>query len=133
MPRILLIEDEEAIQAMLSLRLERAGYEVALANNGEEGLSMVRQTQPDLILMDIRMPVLDGLETAQQLKQSHQTAHIPIIALTADSLLGDREKCLAAGCDEYETKPIVFPQLMDKIQRLLALRPSARHSAPEVF
>jgi two-component system cell cycle response regulator DivK len=115
MPKILLIEDNEMNRDMLSRRLVRRGYEVVLATNGQEGLALARSGCPDLILMDLSLPTLDGWETTRRIKSSPSTAAIPIIALTAHAMSGDKEQALAAGCDDYETKPIEFERLLEKI------------------
>src|SRR5215468_1498599 len=119
MARLLLVEDNEQNRDMLSRRLRRKGYEVIIAHDGGEGLVLAREQAPDLILMDMSLPVLDGWEATRQLKADPQTRHIPVIALTAHAMAGDREKALAAGCDEYETKPVEFDRLLGKIQALL--------------
>ena len=119
MPKILLVEDNEMNRDMLSRRLERKGYEVAVAVDGQEGLSLARSAGADLILMDMSLPVLDGWETTRQLKASPETRLIPVIALTAHAMSGDREKALEAGCDDYDTKPIEFTRLLAKIEALL--------------
>jgi CheY-like chemotaxis protein len=119
MPKILLVEDNEMNRDMLSRRLERKGYDVAIAVDGGQGVSMARAEAPDLILMDMSLPVLDGWEATRQLKATPDTAGIPIIALTAHAMSGDREKALQAGCDDYDTKPIEFPRLLEKMQTLL--------------
>ena len=115
MPKILLIEDNEMNRDMLSRRLIRRGYEVVLATNGQEGLALARSGCPDLILMDLSLPTLDGWETTRRIKSSPSTAAIPIIALTAHAMAGDKEQALAAGCDDYDTKPIEFERLLEKI------------------
>jgi two-component system, cell cycle response regulator DivK len=115
MPKILLIEDNEMNRDMLSRRLIRRGYEVVLATNGQEGLALARSGCPDLILMDLNLPTLDGWETTRRIKSSASTAAIPIIALTAHAMSGDKEQALAAGCDDYDTKPIEFERLLEKI------------------
>lgn len=115
MPKILLIEDNEMNRDMLSRRLIRRGYEVVLATNGQEGLALARSGCPDLILMDLSLPTLDGWETTRRIKSSLSTAAIPIIALTAHAMSGDKEQALAAGCDDYDTKPIEFERLLEKI------------------
>ncbi|MET0223599.1 MAG: response regulator [Terrimicrobium sp.] len=115
MPKILLIEDNEMNRDMLSRRLIRRGYEVVLATNGQEGLALARSVGPDLILMDLSLPTLDGWETTRRIKSSLSTAAIPIIALTAHAMSGDKEQALAAGCDDYDTKPIEFERLLEKI------------------
>lgn len=119
MPKILLVEDNEMNRDMLSRRLERKGYEVAVAVDGQEGLSLARSAGADLILMDMSLPVLDGWETTRQLKAAPETRLIPVIALTAHAMAGDREKALEAGCDDYDTKPIEFTRLLAKIEALL--------------
>lgn len=119
MPKILLIEDNEMNRDMLSRRLVRRGFEVALAGDGEEGLQMAHQSAPDLILMDMSLPVIDGWEATRRLKADEATRHIPIIALTAHAMADDREMALQAGCDDYDTKPIEFERLLLKIAALL--------------
>lgn len=120
MSRILLVEDNEMNRDMLSRRLTRRGFEVVIAVNGQEGVEMTRQENPDIVLMDMSLPVLDGWEATRRLKKDDGTKHIPIIALTAHAMAGDREKTLEAGCDDYDTKPIEFARLLDKINALLA-------------
>jgi CheY-like chemotaxis protein len=119
MVKILLVEDNETNRDMLSRRLTRKGYQVIIAVDGAQGLSLAQQQAPDLILMDMSLPVLDGWEASRQLKTSAVTCAIPIIALTAHAMAGDREKALEAGCDEYETKPVEFQRLLNKIEALL--------------
>jgi two-component system, cell cycle response regulator DivK len=119
MPKILLVEDNEMNRDMLSRRLIKKGYEVIMALDGEQALEMARAEAPDLILMDISLPGLDGWEATRQLKAMPETQAIPIIALTAHAMAGDREKCLEAGCNDYDTKPVEFPRLLGKIQELL--------------
>ena len=121
MPSILLIEDNEMNRDMLSRRLGRRGFEVALAFDGLQGLSAARSGSFDLILMDLSLPGIDGLETTRRLKADPATRLIPIIALTAHAMAGDRERAIEAGCDDYETKPIEFPSLLGKIEALLTL------------
>ena len=116
MTRILLVEDNEMNRDMLARRLTRRGYEVTIAVDGEQGVRIAQQEIPDLILMDMGLPVLDGWEAARQLKAAPTTQSIPIIALTAHAMTGDREKALEAGCDDYDTKPIEFSRLLEKIQ-----------------
>jgi CheY-like chemotaxis protein len=118
-PKILLVEDNEMNQDMLSRRLQRKGYEVAIAVDGGQGVAMAQSQTPDLILMDMSLPVLDGWEATRQLKTAPATRDIPIIALTAHAMSGDREKAFEAGCDDYDTKPIDLPRLLEKIQALL--------------
>lgn len=119
MPRLLLVEDNEESRDALSRHLRRKGYEVLTAVDGRQGLEAVRTAAPDLVLMDMSLPVLDGWEATRQLKADPQTRHTPVIALTAHAMAGDREKALAAGCDEYDTKPVEFARLLGKIQALL--------------
>lgn len=119
MAKILLVEDNEMNRDMLSRRLERRGYQVLIAVDGGRGMAMARSEAPDLILMDMSLPVLDGWELARQLKAAPETRAIPIIALTAHAMAGDQEKALDAGCDDYDTKPIEFPRLVEKIEVLL--------------
>jgi CheY-like chemotaxis protein len=119
MPRLLLVEDNEASRDGLSRHLRRKGYEVLAAVDGRQALEAVRAGAPDLVLMDMSLPVLDGWEATRQLKADPQTRDIPVIALTAHAMAGDREKALAAGCDEYDTKPVEFARLLGKIQALL--------------
>ncbi|MCC3413405.1 MAG: response regulator [Microcoleus sp. PH2017_29_MFU_D_A] len=119
MAKILLVEDNEMNRDMLSRRLARKGYEVSIAVDGAEGVSMAKTKVPDLILMDMSLPVLDGWRATQQIKADPETKMIPVIALTANAMAGDREKCLAAGCDDYDTKPVEFPRLLSKIEMLL--------------
>src|SRR5436309_12006108 len=120
MAKILLVEDNEMNRDMLSRRLERKGYTVTLALDGAEGLQKARAEAPDLILMDMSLPVMDGWEATRQLKADEATRRIPIIALTAHAMSGDKEKALAAGCDDYDTKPIELPRLLEKIETVLA-------------
>src|SRR5438128_1450353 len=119
MPKILLVEDNEHIRDMLSRRLVRRNYEVVLAADGAEACTVAHAAHPDLILMDMHLPVLDGWEATRRLKAENGTQMIPVIALTADAMAGDREKALEAGCDDYETKPIDLPSLLGKITKLL--------------
>ena len=118
MARILLVEDNEMNRDMLSRRLIRKGFDVTVAQDGLEALDAA-QSQPDLILMDMSLPGIDGWEATRRLKGSPLTAHIPVIALTAHALTDDREKAARAGCDAYETKPVEFPRLLETIERLL--------------
>jgi CheY-like chemotaxis protein len=120
MPKILLVEDNEMNRDMLSKRLRRRGYEVVVAVDGGEGIDAARTEAPDLILMDMGLPGLDGWEATRQLKAAPETGGIPIIALTAHAMAGDQEKALAAGCDDYDTKPVELPNLLAKIEALLA-------------
>jgi two-component system, cell cycle response regulator DivK len=119
MAKILLVEDNEMNRDMLSRRLIRKGFDVILAVDGAEGVEMARTQAPDLILMDLNLPVLDGWEASRQLKAAPETRTIPIIALTAHALSGDSAKALEAGCDDYDIKPIELPRLLEKIDTLL--------------
>ena len=114
MAKILLVEDNEMNRDMLSRRLMRKGYEVVVGEDGERGVSMATSESPDLILMDMSLPVIDGWEATRQIKASPATAAIPIIALTAHAMASDREKALSAGCDDYDTKPVELPRLLEK-------------------
>ena len=119
MAKILLIEDNEMNRDMLSRRLQRRGYEVVLAADGGEGVAMAQSAAPALILMDMSLPVLDGWEATRQIKAAPATRAIPVIALTAHAMAGDREKALAAGADDFDTKPIDLERLLVKIEALL--------------
>jgi CheY-like chemotaxis protein len=119
MAKILLVEDNEMNLDMLSRRLEKRGHQILIATDGAQGIALAQTELPNLILMDMSLPVIDGWEATRQLKGASETRHIPIIALTAHAVAGDRERCLAAGCDEYENKPVKFPQLLAKIDLLL--------------
>ena len=123
MTKILYIEDNEDNFYMLSNRLKRRGYELIAASDGETGIALARSEAPALILMDLSLPVMDGWEATRRLKASSDTRHILVIALSAHSMAGDREKALAAGCDEYDTKPVELPRLIEKIAMLLAQKP----------
>jgi CheY-like chemotaxis protein len=119
MSKILLVEDNEMNWDMLSRRLGRKGYQVVVATDGQQGLDMARSEAPDLILMDMSLPVVDGWEATRRLKAAPETRAIPIIALTAHAMAGDRQEALDAGCDDYEGKPIEFDRLLGKIRSLL--------------
>jgi two-component system, cell cycle response regulator DivK len=119
MPKILLVEDNEMNRDMLSRRLQRRGYDVIIAVDGQEGVAMAQAEAPDLILMDMSLPVMDGWEATRRLKAASETMAIPVLALTAHAMSGDREKAIAAGCDDYDAKPIDLPQLLAKIEALL--------------
>jgi CheY-like chemotaxis protein len=120
MPKILLIEDNEMNRDMLSRRLVRGGYEVIIAENGARGVAMATSDRPDLILMDMSLPVIDGWEATRRIKATPELRKIPIIALTAHAMAADRDKALGAGCDDYDTKPIELQRLLGKIETLLA-------------
>lgn len=117
--KILYVEDDDNNIYVLKNRLTRAGYTVLVATDGEKGVAVAIAEQPNLILMDLRMPVLDGWEATKRIKAQPETRHIPIIALTAHAMSGDREKALAAGCDDFDTKPVEMPRLLEKIHALL--------------
>jgi two-component system, cell cycle response regulator DivK len=119
MAKILLVEDNEMNRDMLSRRLERRGYQVVIAEDGATGLAMAKAQSPDLILMDMSLPIMDGWEATRQVKAAPETKGIPVIALTAHAMAGDEEKALAAGCNDYETKPVDLPKLLAKIDALL--------------
>ena len=119
MPKILLVEDNEMNRDMLSRRLARRGYEVLLAVDGPSGVEMAQSHSPDLVLMDMSLPVLDGWEATRRLKADPATRHIPVIALTAHAMSSDHDKALEAGCDDYDTKPVELPRLLGKIEALL--------------
>ena len=119
MRTVLLVEDNEMNRDMLSRRLERKGYQVFLAVDGEKGVEMALAHSPDLVLMDMSLPVLDGWEATRRLKADASTQHIPVIALTAHAMSSDKEKALEAGCDDYDTKPVDLPRLLGKIEALL--------------
>jgi CheY-like chemotaxis protein len=122
MPRILLVEDQEMNRDMLSRRLKKRGYEVSIAVDGAEGVDKARSESPDLILMDMSLPVMDGWEATRTIKGDEATRAIPVVALTAHAMSTDREKALEAGCDAYETKPVELPRLLETIEKLLAAR-----------
>lgn len=124
MCRILLIEDNELNRDMLKRRLIHRGYEVILAINGRQGIDMARSARPDVVLMDLSLPEIDGWQAARILKQAEATRGIPVVALTAHAMLGDRERAIEAGCDDYATKPIDLPLLIGMIERLTAGRPA---------
>jgi two-component system, cell cycle response regulator DivK len=117
--RILLVEDNEMNRDMLSRRLARKGYDVVMAVDGQQAVEMARSSDPALILMDMNLPILDGWEATRMIKADEVTRSIPVIGLTAHAMAGDREKCLAAGCDQYETKPVEFARLLEKIRDFL--------------
>ncbi len=119
MSKILLVEDNYRNRNMLSRRLERRNYEVVIALDGESGLALAASEAPDLILMDMSLPILDGWEATRRLKADAATQHIPVIALTAHAMSSDRDKALEAGCDDYDTKPIELPRLLGKMEALL--------------
>ena len=124
MPTLLLVEDNEMNRDMLSRRLERRGYTVLLAVDGAEGLALAQSQRPDLILMDMSLPVMDGWEATRRLKSAAETKSIPVIALTAHAMATDEQKAREAGCDDFDTKPVELPRLLDKIAVLLN-RPAA--------
>ncbi len=117
--KILYVEDNDDNIYMLENRLKRAGFTVLIARDGAQGVAMAGAEQPDLILMDLGLPVLDGWEATRQIKAAPQTKHVPVIALTANAMTGDKEKAIAAGCDDFDTKPVELPRLLGKIQALV--------------
>jgi two-component system cell cycle response regulator DivK len=119
MAKILIVEDNEMNRDMLSRRLIRRGYEIVMAVDGEGGITAAKAESPDLILMDMSLPVIDGWEATRQLKADPETRGIPVIGLTAHAMAGDREKVIGAGCDDYDTKPVELPRLLQKIEELL--------------
>jgi CheY-like chemotaxis protein len=123
MAKILIIEDTENNRVLLTRRLKPRGYDIITAEDAEKGLLLVEVEWPDLVLMDVGLPGMNGWDATRQLKSNPATKHVPVIALTAHAMDGDREKAIAAGCDEYEIKPIDFSRLFEKIDRLLARRP----------
>ena len=120
MAKILLVEDNEMNRDMLSRRLKRRGYDVLIAVDGQAGVESAASDAPDLVLMDMSLPVIDGWEATRRIKADAATAHLPVIALTAHAMAGDRDKAMAAGCDDYDTKPVDLPRLLGKIEALLA-------------
>lgn len=125
MAKILLVEDNEANRDMLSRRLTRQGFDVSIAVDGADGVASAKRDLPDLILMDMSLPVLNGWEATRALKADPTTSHIPVIALTAHAMAGDRENALEAGCNDYDTKPVELPRLLEKINGLLVAGGSA--------
>ncbi len=119
MSRILLVEDNEMNRDMLSRRLQRRGYEVIIAIDGQTGIEAAESQLPDLILMDMSLPLIDGWDATRQLKSNSATQHIPVVALTAHAMDGEREKALAAGCNDYDTKPVELERLLQKMEALL--------------
>lgn len=125
MAKILLVEDNEMNRDMLSRRLERRGYQVVMAVDGAQGLAMTRSEAPDIVLMDMSLPVMDGWEATRQIKADEAIKHIPVVGLTAHAMAEDKAKCLAAGCDDYDTKPIELQRLLGKIQANLEKKGAA--------
>ena len=119
MARILLVEDNEMNRDMLSRRLSRRGFEVLLAENGQSGVELAASEQPDVVLMDMSLPVMDGWEAARRIKSDPATAKIPVIALTAHAMASDRDRAIASGCDDYDSKPVDMARLLGKIEQLL--------------
>jgi CheY-like chemotaxis protein len=119
--KILYVEDNDDNVYMLKNRLTRAGFSVIVATDGAQGIDLAASEQPDLILMDLSLPVLDGWEVTRRMKAAPETTHIPVIALTAHAMSGDREKALAAGCNDFDTKPVEFARLLSKIRAILPL------------
>ena len=123
MPKILVVEDNEMNRDILSRRLQRRGYEVIVAVDGGEGLALAQSQRPDLILMDMSLPVVDGWEATRRLKAAPETRSIPIIALTAHAMATDRDQAIEAGCDDYDIKPVELPRLLEKIKAVLTTGP----------
>ena len=123
MPRVLLVEDNEMNRDMLSRRLQRRGYDVIIAVDGQQGVAMAQSEIPDLVLMDMSLPIIDGWEATRTLKGTAETKHIPVIALTAHAMSTDRDKAMEAGCDDYDTKPIEFSRLLGKMEALIGENP----------
>lgn len=119
MPKILIVEDNEENRDSLSRRLQRRGFAVIIAENGKDGVAMAQTEKPDLVLMDMNMPELDGWEATRQLKATAETKDVPVIALTAHAMSGDRDRALEVGCADYHTKPVDFPKLLAQIEALL--------------
>jgi two-component system, cell cycle response regulator DivK len=130
MAKILIVEDNEMNRDMLSRRLERRGFTIVIAVDGAAGVEMARTEAPDLILMDMSLPIIDGWEASRRVKADPVTARIPIIALTAHAMLSDRDKALQAGCNDYDTKPVDLPRLLGKIDALLKAPPTAPAATP---
>lgn len=126
--KILLVEDNEMNRDMLSRRLTKRGFNVVIAVDGREGIDLTTKELPDVILMDMSLPEIDGWEATKRIKATASTKHIPLIALTAHAMAGDREKALQAGCDDYDTKPIDFQRLLEKIEKALGQTSVAEHS-----
>jgi two-component system, cell cycle response regulator DivK len=124
MPKILLVEDNEMNRDMLSRRLQKRGYEVVIAEDGEQGVRLAQSEAPALVLMDMSLPVLDGWEATRQLKADPVTRSIPVIALTAHAMAGDRERALETGADDFDTKPVELTRLLEKIEALLTKKPA---------
>jgi CheY-like chemotaxis protein len=122
MAKVLLVEDNEMNRDILFRRLSRRGYVVVFAVNGQQGVEMASSEEPDIILMDMSLPVMDGWEATRRVKSDNATRNVPVIGLTAHAMSGDQEKALAAGCDDYDTKPVELDRLIEKIERLLSQR-----------
>jgi len=122
MTRVLLVEDNEMNRDMLSRRLMRRGFEVIFAVDGQQGVDLARSERPDIILMDMSLPILDGWEATRRVKADNATRSVPVIGLTAHAMSGDREKAIEAGCDDYDTKPVELERLIGKMERLLAAK-----------
>jgi CheY-like chemotaxis protein len=124
MAKVLLVEDNEMNRDILFRRLSRRGYVVVFAVDGQQGVEMARSEKPDIILMDMSLPIIDGWEATRRVKSDNAIRDVPVIGLTAHAMGGDREKALEAGCDDYDTKPVEFDRLISKIERLLSQRPN---------
>ena len=119
MPKVLIVEDNEMNRDMLSRRLQKRGFDVVIAVDGEEGVAMAERERPDVILMDMSLPVIDGWEATRRIKAGEATKGIPVVALTAHAMSDDREKAMQSGCDEFDTKPIELPRLLEKMERVM--------------
>jgi two-component system cell cycle response regulator DivK len=126
MPRILIIEDNQESREALARRLQRRGYDIVEAVDGQQGVKLAKSEKPDLVLMDMNMPILDGWQASQLIRAAPETEELPIIGMTAHALAGDREKALEAGCSEYLTKPVDFPQLLAQVESLIRAGGSSR-------
>jgi two-component system response regulator len=124
MAKVLLVEDNEMNRDMLARYLTWEGYQVIIATNGQQAIEIAQNEEPQIVLMDLSLPIMDGWETTRQLKGLEKTRHIPVIALTAHAMVEDRDKSFAAGCDDYETKPVIFARLLGKMRALLDGRPA---------
>lgn len=125
MPKILLVEDNEMNRDMLGRRLEQRGFDIVIAVDGQEGVGLAIQEKPELVLMDMSLPVMDGWEATRRIKATRETRHIPVLGLSSHAMPGDRERALKAGCDDYDTKPVELDRLLAKIETLLRSRQEA--------
>jgi CheY-like chemotaxis protein len=132
MPKVLLVEDNEMNRDMLARYLKWEGYDVIIASNGQQALDISKAERPDIILMDLSLPVMDGWQTTRVLKHMPETRAIPVIALTAHAMVEDRERSFEAGCDDYETKPVIFARLLGKMRALLDTPPNLSANSPHI-